>query len=175
VSERAFLGLGSNLGDRWMELKNAVCALPDVDRVSPVYETEPLGVLDGQPPYLNCVVELHTTLSARELRDIGQSIEERAGRIRKGKYEPRQIDVDVLLVGESSVNDTDLTVPHPRMRQRRFVLQPLSDLAPEIVGQDWETGAFGSVQKLTESVYSPAEFAGIAETMSSSNSRMRID
>jgi len=158
------------LGDRWAELREAVSALPDVERVSPVYETDPLDVPEHQPPYLNCVVELHTALSAQDLRNISRDIEIRAGRTGIGKREPRPIDVDILFVGDVSLNESDLIVPHPRMWERRFVLQPLSDLAPEIVGQEWEANARGAVRKLTEDVRSPAEFAALAATMSGSHS-----
>jgi 2-amino-4-hydroxy-6-hydroxymethyldihydropteridine diphosphokinase len=165
--QRVFVGLGSNLGDRWMELKRAVDALPDVVRVSPVYETEPLGGPEHQHPYLNCVVELRTALSARDLLEVGRALEARAGRVKKGKDEPRPLDVDVLLVSDSTFDEPGLKVPHPRMWERRFVLQPLSDLAPEIVGHNWETTARGAVQKLTEKVCSPDEFPALALTMSS--------
>jgi 2-amino-4-hydroxy-6-hydroxymethyldihydropteridine diphosphokinase len=159
-----------------MELATAVAALPDVVRVSPVYETEPVGGPENQDPYLNCVVELYTTLSAHELLRVGAGLEDRAGRVRIVKNGPRPIDVDVLLVGDNTVNDPDLTVPHPRMWERRFVLQPLSELAPEIVGHDWEAGASGAVKKLTETICSRAEFAALAKSMSGSNSHgMRIN
>ena len=126
---RAYLGLGSNLGDRGEHLRTAVAALPDVVAVSPVYETEPVGGPPGQPPYLNVVVALDTTLSPRQLLDVSRRLEAAAGRVRTEKDGPRTLDVDVLLVGELTVNEPDLVVPHPRMWRRRFVLAPLADLA----------------------------------------------
>ncbi|MGH9164846.1 MAG: 2-amino-4-hydroxy-6-hydroxymethyldihydropteridine diphosphokinase, partial [Acidimicrobiales bacterium] len=96
---RAFLGLGSNLGDRWAALRAAVAGLPDVVAVSPVYETEPVGGPDGQARYLNAVVELDTARSPRELLEIGQRLEAAAGRERGERWGPRPLDVDVLLVG----------------------------------------------------------------------------
>lgn len=126
---RAYLGLGSNLGDRWAHLRAAVAALPDVVAVSPVYETDPVGGPPGQGPYLNLVVALETSRSPRQLLDLAHSLEDAAGRVRKERDGPRTLDVDVLLVGDRCVDEPDLVVPHPRMWQRRFVLAPLADLA----------------------------------------------
>jgi 2-amino-4-hydroxy-6-hydroxymethyldihydropteridine diphosphokinase len=126
---RAYLGLGSNLGDRGGHLRTAVAGLPDVVAVSPVYESEPVGGPPGQGPYLNLVVELDTALSARELLDVAHRLEAAAGRVRAEKDGPRTLDVDVLLVGDAHVDAPDLVVPHPRMWRRRFVLAPLADLA----------------------------------------------
>jgi len=126
---RAYLGLGSNLGDRQAHLRAAVAALPDVVAVSPVYETDPVGGPAGQSRYLNLVVELETDRSPRELLELGQALETAAGRLRAEQDGPRTLDVDVLLVGGLTVREPDLVVPHPRMWQRRFVLAPLADLA----------------------------------------------
>jgi len=147
---RAFLGLGSNLGDRWAHLRAAVEALREADRVvgvSTVYETEPVGGPGGQGPYLNAVVELDTGRTPRELLALAQSLERAAGRVRPPgeRWGPRTLDVDVLLVGHLDVNDPDLVVPHPRMWERRFVLTPLSDLAPDLVPFGWETRVEGNV------------------------------
>lgn len=130
---RAFLGLGSNLGDRWAHLRNAVAALPDVVAVSPVYETAPVGGPDGQGAFLNCVVELDTERSPRELLELCRSLEAAAERVRLERWGPRTLDVDVLLVGDSVVDEPDLVVPHPRMWERSFVLVPLHDLASDLV------------------------------------------
>lgn len=126
---RAYLGLGSNLGDRRAHLRSAIAALPDVVEISPVYETEPVGGPPGQSPYLNVVVALDTELTPRALLELGRRLEEAAGRVRTVKDGPRTLDVDVLLVGDLRVDEPDLVVPHPRMWQRRFVLAPLADLA----------------------------------------------
>jgi 2-amino-4-hydroxy-6-hydroxymethyldihydropteridine diphosphokinase len=126
---RAYLGLGSNLGDRRAHLRGAVAAIPDVVAVSPVYETDPVGGPPGQSPYLNLVVALETDLSPRELLELAGSLEEGAGRVRGERDGPRTLDVDVLLVGHLTVDEPDLVVPHPRMWERRFVLAPLADLA----------------------------------------------
>ncbi len=130
---RAFLGLGSNLGDRWAHLRTAVAGLPDVVAVSPVYETAPVGGPSGQGSYLNVVVELDTELSPRQLLALGGRLEAAAGRVRGERWGPRPLDVDVLLVDDLAVNDADLQVPHPRMWERSFVLVPLADIAPDVV------------------------------------------
>lgn len=126
---RAYLGLGSNLGDRVEHLRTAVAALPDVVAVSPVYETDPVGGPAGQPAFLNLVVALETELSPHQLLDVARGLEAAAGRVRTEKDGPRTLDVDVLLVGDLTVAEPDLVVPHPRMWERRFVLAPLADLA----------------------------------------------
>jgi len=126
---RAYLGLGSNLGDRAAHLRRAVAALPDVVAVSPVYETDPVGGPADQPAFLNLVVALETDRSPRQLLDLAHALEQAAGRVRTVKDGPRTLDVDVLLVGDLRVDEPDLVVPHPRMWERRFVLAPLADLA----------------------------------------------
>ena len=141
----AFVGLGSNLGDRWVHLRQAVAALPDVVAVSPVYETEPVGGPEGQGSYLNAVVELETELTPRRLLEVARRLEEAAARVRGERWGPRTLDVDVLLVGDLSVDEPDLVVPHPRMWERRFVVAPLADLAPELVPAGWEDRVAGEV------------------------------
>ena len=131
---RAFLGLGSNMGDRLGYLREAVADLPDVVAVSPVYETDPVGGPPDQAKYLNIVVELDTERTPRELLGIAHRLESAAGRVRTERWGPRTLDIDVLLVGDVTVSDADLEVPHPRLRERSFVLIPLHDLAPELVG-----------------------------------------
>ncbi len=130
---RAFLGLGSNVGDRWSHLRRAVAAVPDLVRTSPVYETAPVGGPAGQGPFLNAVAELDTELSPRQLLGVCRQLEEAAGRARAERHGPRTLDVDVLLVGDLEVDEPDLVVPHPRIWQRPFVLVPLAQLAPDLV------------------------------------------
>jgi 2-amino-4-hydroxy-6-hydroxymethyldihydropteridine diphosphokinase len=120
--------------------------LPDVVAVSPVYETDPVGGPAGQPPYLNVVVELSTVLAPRELLDVAHRLEDAAGRVRAERFGPRTLDVDVLLVGDDEVDEADLVVPHPRMWERRFVLVPLRDLAPDLVPTDVLAEAAGQVR-----------------------------
>lgn len=130
---RAFLALGSNLGDRWAYLRAAAADMPDVVAVSPVYETAPVGGPDGQGAFLNCVVQLDTDRSPRELLEVCRRLEAEAERVRAERWGPRTLDVDVLLVGDQRVDEPDLVVPHPRMWERAFVLVPLHDLAPDLV------------------------------------------
>lgn len=142
---RVFLGLGSNLGDRWAYLRQAVASLSDVVAVSPVYETSPVGGPGGQGPYLNCVVELDTELGPRQLLEVARELEAAAQRERKERWGPRTLDVDVLLVDDLTVDEPDLVVPHPRMWERRFVVAPLADLAPELAPAGWEARLAGDV------------------------------
>ena len=144
---RVFLGLGSNLGDRRQYLQEAVSSLPDVVAVSPVYETDPVGGPRGQDPFLNVVVELHTDLTPRQLLGICHRLESAAGRVRTERWGPRTLDVDVLLIGDLTISESDYVVPHPRMWERRFVLAPLADLAPELVPAGWERTVAGGVRE----------------------------
>lgn len=111
-----------------------------------MYETAPVGGPTGQPPYLNAVVELRTTLTPRQLLAVAGRLEGAAGRVRSVHHGPRTLDVDVLLVGTLRVDEPDLTVPHPRIGQRRFVTVPLGDLAPELLSPGWEQSAAGEVR-----------------------------
>jgi len=138
----AYLGLGSNLGDRLAHLQAAVdglAAIPHVRvvAVSQVYETTPVGGPD-QGDYLNAVVAVDTTLDARELLGVAQGLEQRELRVRRERWGPRTLDVDVLLVGDARVSEPDLVVPHPRFRDRRFVLMPLAEIA-----SDWKDPVTG--------------------------------
>lgn len=138
---RAFLALGSNLGDRAAHLRAALAALGDADdvmAVSPVYETEPVGGPEGQGPYLNCVVQLATEQSARALLELAQRIERSADRVRTERWGPRTLDIDVVWIDGVTVDEPDLVVPHPRLAERPFVLAPLHDLAPDVVPDGWE-------------------------------------
>ncbi len=133
---RAFIGLGSNLGDRRALLRRAVEGLQsgaDVVAVSPLYETEPVGGPEGQGPFLNLVVELSTSDTPRALLERCRALEEAAERVRTVRWGPRTLDADVLWVEGWQVDEEDLTVPHPRLWERRFAVQPLGDLAPDLV------------------------------------------
>lgn len=134
---RAYLGLGSNLGDRLAHLQAAVdglAATPDVHvvAVSRVYETAPVGG-PPQDDYLNAVVAVDTVLDPHELLAVAQRLEAGEQRVRAERWGPRTLDVDVLLVGDEHVAEPDLVVPHPRMSERAFVLVPLADVAPDLV------------------------------------------
>jgi 2-amino-4-hydroxy-6-hydroxymethyldihydropteridine diphosphokinase len=130
---RAFLAIGSNLGDREAFLRGAVAGMPDVVAVSGVYETGAVGGEADDPAYLNAVVELATERTPRELLEVCRRLEAAANRVRTRRWGPRTLDVDVLLVGDQTVDEPDLQVPHPRMWERSFVLVPLHDLAPDLV------------------------------------------
>lgn len=136
---RAYLALGSNLGDRLAFLQGALDGLDASDGitvvgVSRVYETAPVDGPD-QGDYLNAVVALETSLDARALLGVAQRTEDVAGRVRRERWGPRTLDVDVLMVGDEHVEEPDLVVPHPRLHERGFVLAPLHDVAPELVDE----------------------------------------
>lgn len=143
-TRRAFLGLGSNLGDRQAYLNAALSSLTEAVAVSGYYESSPLGGPE-QPNYLNAVVQLETAASARQLLDLAQSLEGAAKRDRSQRWGPRTLDVDVLIVGSETIDEPDLVVPHPRMWDRAFVLVPLGELAPELLPKDWQKRAQGTV------------------------------
>lgn len=131
---RAFLGLGSNLGDRLANLRRAVELLRErgvsVLRSSRVYETDPVGGPE-QPDYLNAVVEVEVDGTARELLDTCLAVEEEMGRVRDERWGPRTIDLDLLTIGEEEIHEPGLQVPHPRMHERAFVLAPLLELTAD--------------------------------------------
>ncbi|HEY3208996.1 MAG TPA: 2-amino-4-hydroxy-6-hydroxymethyldihydropteridine diphosphokinase [Actinomycetota bacterium] len=131
---RVFVGLGSNLGDRLANLQEAVDRLgktPGVHviQTSRVYETDPVG--PAQPDYLNAVVMVETSLSARELLEACLGVERAMGRERRERWGPRNIDLDVLGYGREQIDEPGLQVPHPRMHERAFVLVPLLELEPD--------------------------------------------
>lgn len=132
----AYLSLGSNLGDRAKNITRAAAELEraglHILRSSSLYETAPQDFLD-QPLFLNNVLEVATALSGLPLLHLTQSVEDTLGRSRGGNAKgPRVIDIDILLLGELTLQDQRLTIPHPRMAERRFVLEPLSELAPDL-------------------------------------------
>lgn len=135
---RAYVGLGANLGDRERTLREAVAALGaeegiEVLAVSTLRETEPVGVGE-QPPFLNGAAALDTTLEAPELLERLLAVEQRFGRVRvPGEHGPRTLDLDLLLYGDEQIDEPGLAVPHPRLHERRFVLEPLVELDPGLV------------------------------------------
>jgi len=134
VQEIVYLSLGSNVGDRSANLAAAIASLRslgEVTSVSSLYETEPVG-FTAQPWFLNCAVKLMTDKTPKQLLADILDLEQKMGRVRAQKNGPRIIDVDILLFGESIVETKGLTVPHPAMHQRRFVLEPLAEIAPEL-------------------------------------------
>ena len=134
---RAYVGLGANLGSREDTLRRALELLgraPGVDilAVSELRETEPVGVIE-QPRFLNGAAALETSLSAGELLDLLLEVERTLGRVRDERWGPRLIDLDLLLYGAETIDEPGLDVPHPRLHERRFALEPLAELDPELV------------------------------------------
>jgi 2-amino-4-hydroxy-6-hydroxymethyldihydropteridine diphosphokinase len=127
----AFLGLGSNLGDRFQNLAQAQSRLQlPIIRTSSVYETEPVDFLN-QPWFFNLVIEVEAVLTPTELLDSCRRVETELGRTRDIPKGPRIIDIDILLYGDMVMNTPRLVIPHPRLQFRRFVLQPLAEIAPD--------------------------------------------
>lgn len=139
VKTPAYVGLGSNLGDREATIRDALAALAEEDgievvAVSTLRETEPVGV-GPQPLFLNGAAALETTLSARELLDRLLATEQRFGRVRvPGEHGPRTLDLDLLLYGNEQIDEPGLIVPHPRLHERAFVLEPLAEIGGPIAG-----------------------------------------
>jgi 2-amino-4-hydroxy-6-hydroxymethyldihydropteridine diphosphokinase len=134
VSATAFVGIGSNLGDREAHLRRAIELLSaeegiQVAAVSTIRETEPVGPVE-QGRFLNGAVRVETDLSPRELLERLLGIEEQMGRVRRERFGPRTIDLDLLVYGDETVDDPGVTVPHPRLQERRFALEPLAELDP---------------------------------------------
>jgi 2-amino-4-hydroxy-6-hydroxymethyldihydropteridine diphosphokinase len=150
---RCVLAIGSNLGDRLGSLQGAVNSLADTPEVwltavSPIYETEPVDAPEDSRNFLNAVILMDTTLSARTLLDRAQAIEDAFGRERTDvRGEPRTLDVDLIVVGDRRANDEDMVLPHPQAHERAFVLAPWHDVEP-----DAELPDFGPVAKLLEQV-----------------------
>jgi len=134
VKKTVYLSLGSNLGDRATNLRTAIEHLGELGAVvgrSSLYETEPVE-MERQPWFLNCVVALETELMPKQFLARTITIEQKMGRRRTQPKGPRTIDIDILLFGGSVVDTSALTIPHPAMHERRFVLEPLAEIAPEL-------------------------------------------
>lgn len=132
---KAFISAGSNLGDRMQNLQFAIAELSkgnSITRVSSCFETEPVGYLE-QPWFLNIVIELDTEFSPLELLEYCQNIEASCGRIRSFQNAPRTLDLDILLFDDSVLNEERLVIPHPRLQERKFVLEPLAQIAPNLM------------------------------------------
>jgi 2-amino-4-hydroxy-6-hydroxymethyldihydropteridine diphosphokinase len=137
---QVFLSLGSNLGDRRATLENALNQLTAIAhlrviRRSSLYETAPVGKTD-QPRFLNLVVEVETALPPETLLDLLQELEAAFGRTRIVRWGPRTLDIDILLYGEATIRTPRLVVPHPEMTRRRFVIEPLLEIAPDLILPD---------------------------------------
>ncbi len=137
VMSDVYIALGSNLGDRVSHLREAADQLGALPRTeiaarSAVYETEPIGPVE-QGPFLNAAVKLTSELEPLALLHHLQVIEREAGRLREGRWGPRTLDLDLLLYDDRIVSTNELILPHPRLHERRFVLQPLCDIAPNVI------------------------------------------
>jgi 2-amino-4-hydroxy-6-hydroxymethyldihydropteridine diphosphokinase len=131
-----YLGLGSNLGDRKANLEQAIQKLAvhpkvKISKISSFHETVPVGY-EAQPDFLNAVVEVETTLDPKQLLDLALSIETSMGRKRTIRWGPRVIDIDILLYDNEHIEEDGLSIPHPRMLERRFVVEPLAEVAPDL-------------------------------------------
>ena len=147
------LSLGSNMGDREKNLRDAIAELPGagarVKRVSSLYETEPVDFTE-QPWFLNCVVEAETELPALDLLRSLRAIELRLGSKKEFAKGPRLLDIDVLVYGGAMIDTPELHVPHPRMTQRRFVLAPLAELAPDLRHPSWNATVADMLARLDD-------------------------
>jgi 2-amino-4-hydroxy-6-hydroxymethyldihydropteridine diphosphokinase len=135
VSETVYLSLGSNLGDRAAHLRSAIAQLDTAGRllaVSAMYETQPVD-LPNQPWFLNCAAAIETGMTPAEMLNFALRIEAMMGRLRLQEKGARNIDIDIVLFGDRTVDQPGLKIPHPAMHQRRFVLEPLAEIAPDAI------------------------------------------
>jgi 2-amino-4-hydroxy-6-hydroxymethyldihydropteridine diphosphokinase len=149
----AFIALGANLGDRENNIRaalNALAATPGVSvtRVSSIIETAPVGGAPDAPPYLNAAAQLQTTLGSHALLHRSLEVEKNLGRVRRQKWEPRPIDIDLLLYGNEIISSQELVIPHPLMHERRFVLEPLAEIASDAVHPVLQMTIGGLLQNL---------------------------
>jgi 2-amino-4-hydroxy-6-hydroxymethyldihydropteridine diphosphokinase len=136
MKKMVYLSLGSNLGDREAQLRDAIVRLGQlgmVKLVSSVYETEPVEVESKQPWFLNCAVAMETELMPLRFLTSMLAVEQSMGRTRSEPRGPRTIDIDIVFFGDDVLDTPELTVPHPAMQQRRFVLEPLAEIAPDVM------------------------------------------
>jgi 2-amino-4-hydroxy-6-hydroxymethyldihydropteridine diphosphokinase len=151
---RIYLALGSNIGDREQNLREAIRLLSAsgiaITRLSSIYETEPVDYLD-QPWFLNAVLEAQTTLPAAQLLATLRKIESEMGSKKAFAKGPRLIDLDILLYGDDTIATSDLEVPHPRMLQRNFVLVPLAEIAPLLRHPSWPSTVADLLSRSTDS------------------------
>jgi 2-amino-4-hydroxy-6-hydroxymethyldihydropteridine diphosphokinase len=172
LSNIAYLGLGSNVGDREGNLLQAVRMLDERDgiivtAVSKVYETDPVGYLD-QPSFLNMACSIATSLPPASLLQTVLAVEQRLGRVRTVRWGPRTIDIDILLYNELELDTPELTLPHPRLMERPFVLVPLRDVMPDMESRfpvrfDHYDGGNG-VRVWTTTTFKPEEFGHSANS-----------
>lgn len=151
LRQRAYLGLGTNLGDRLGYLRAALRALREMTGValvrwSRVVESEPWGITE-QPRFLNMVAEIATGMEPHDLAAWLREVENRVGRRRRQQWGPREIDIDILIYDDVSIDTETLTVPHPRMMERAFVVVPLAEIAPDAILPDGRTAAAHAAER----------------------------
>jgi len=149
----AYLALGANLGDRERNIRRALATIADTEgisitRTSSLMENPAVGGPADAPPFLNAAAEVKTTLGSHALLHRIMEIEQQMGRLRRRKWEPRIIDIDLLLYGDQIISSQELVVPHPLMHERRFVLGPLAEIAPEAVHPILQMTIAGLLQNL---------------------------
>ncbi len=153
----AYIGLGSNLGDRAANIFNALAQLSSVEgitlvRLSRLIETTPIGTPPGAPPFLNAAAAVTTTLGSHALLKTLVEIEKDLGRTRRDKWESRPIDLDLLLFGDQVISSDSLVVPHPLMHERSFVLAPLAEIAPDAVHPMLQMSIKGLLESLSPTI-----------------------
>jgi len=135
LAKTVYLSVGSNLGDRAANLREATLRLHELGRIivqSSIYETEPVEVEDAQPWFLNCAVAVETELDAAEFLKRALAIEQAMGRERTGVRSARSVDIDIIFFGDQVISRKGIEIPHPRMAHRRFVVEPLAEIAPQL-------------------------------------------
>ena len=147
-----FIGIGSNLGDRVANCKKAIdeiSSIAKVVQISSLYETDPVGKED-QPEFINCVVEIETELSPQDLLKHLNRVEEELGRVRHEKWGPRIIDLDIIFYDDQVIIDQNLEIPHPRAHLRRFVIEPLCEIAPEFIHPKFSISVLELLNKIED-------------------------
>ncbi len=150
--QRVFIAVGSNLGekiDSCKEAINQIAGLCEIVKISSLYETEPVGN-ENQPNFINCVAEINTDLSPHELLKRLNLIEEKLGRVRDEKWGPRTIDLDIIFYNDLVMRDNNLIIPHPRAHLRRFVLEPLCEIAPEFIHPEFNLSVSELLTKIED-------------------------
>jgi len=160
VAVTAYIALGANLGDRRKNIETALDHIAKTDgvsivRVSALLDNPAVGGPPDSPPFLNAAAELKTTLGSHALLHRLLEIERQMGRIRRERWEPRPIDIDLLLYGDQIISSQELVIPHPLMHERRFVLQPLAEIAPEAVHPVLQMTIAGLLENLDSKTNAP--------------------